>query len=290
VSARRCLRRAQRRLRAHGARLDDAARSELVEAIDALDHALHAPGAPERREAARRLAARRLAGSLHRHLPRRPVEVLREWLLIILAAVLVAFALKHSVLEPYSVPTLSMAPALKAQDRIMVSKCAYDVWLPFTRVRLARVREPRRWDVIVFTTRHIPDASAAPRNFVKRVVGLPGETLEIRQGDIYVNDALVPKPPFLADSCYYLNTPEGRTSMLALGNAKPDGAEREVLWRYGKLHQRFTVPQGHYFVLGDNSSASLDGRCWGFVPRRDVRGRVVCRWRFTWPFYGGPVN
>lgn len=285
MSARRLLRKAQHRLRAHGARLDEAARAELAEAIDALEHALRAPGAPEPR-----VAARRLADSLHRHLPRRPAEVLREWLLIILAAVLVAFAVKHSLLEPYTVPTRSMAPALKAHDRIMVSKCAYDVWLPFTRVRLARVREPRRWDVIVFTTRGIPDASAAPRNFVKRVVGLPGETLEIRQGDIYVNGALVPKPPFLADSCYYLNTLGGKTSTLALSNDNPDGAEREVLWRYGKLDQRFTVPEGHYFVLGDNSSASLDGRCWGFVPRREIRGRVVCRWRFKWPFYEGPVN
>jgi len=283
VSARSILRTARRRLHRYGAYLDDAVRASLVEQADALERSLHEGSTRESRE-----AAQRLVDGVGRHLPRRAIEVVREWLIIILISFVIAFAMKDSLIEPYVVPTRSMFPTLRVDDRIVVSKCAYDVWLPFAEMRLARVRDPKRWEVIVFTTRDIPDASAAPRDFVKRVVGLPGEVIELRDGEIYANGVLVEKPPSLAESCYYVNTPDGRTSMQALDDGSGDA--REVVWRYGMIGQCFAVPEGHYFVLGDNSIESLDGRCWGFVSREAVRGRVMARWRLHWPFYGGPVR
>ena len=283
MSGRRLLRRARRRLRVRGARLDEAARGELVEAIEGLERGRAAGTRRERREAAHRLAER-----LHEHLPKGALELVREWVLVIAVALVVAFAVKHSVVEPYVVPSRSMVPTLVAGDRIMVSKCAYDARVPFTALRLARVREPRRWEIIVFSTRHIPDASAQPRHFVKRVVGLPGEVLEIRDGEVYADDVRLEKPPAPAASCYYVNPVPGRTTPLPLEDGS--GGEREVPWRYGFAGQRFRVPEGHYFVLGDNSSESLDVRCWGFVPREDIRGRVLFRWKLAWPFYAGPVR
>ena len=255
-------------MKARGSRLDEDARTELLSAIDGLERAA---ASATRRE--RRAAARRLADGVHHHLPRRPLEALREWLVIMAVALIIAFSVKHSVVEPYVVPTRSMVPTLPARDRILVSKCAYDVWLPFTRVRLARVRDPRRWEVIVFTTRGINGTGDLPRHFVKRVVGLPGETLEIRDGDIIVNGETVPKPAAITETCYYDNVFE-------------DGETP----RYGLPGQTFTVPEGRYFVLGDNSGESLDSRIWGFVPRRNVRGRVLFRWKPAWPFYEGPVR
>jgi signal peptidase I len=260
-----------------------AARGGLVKAIEGLARAREAGTRRERREAAHRLAER-----LHEHLPKSALELVREWVRIVALALVVAFAVKHSVVEPYVVPSRSMVPTLVAGDRIMVNKCAYDVRVPFTPWRLAQVREPRRWEVIVFSTRHIPDASALPKNFVKRVVGLPGEEIEIRGGEIYADGVHVEKPPALAAWCYYLNPVEGRTTTQPLEDGRGD--EREVPWRYGFAGRRFRVPEGHYFVLGDNSSESLDGRCWGFVPREDIRGRVLFHWQLAWPFYAGPVR
>lgn len=255
-------------MEAWGSRLDEEARTELRAAFEGLE----AAATGTRRE--RRAAASRVADCVHHRLPRRPLEALREWLLIIIVALVGAFGVKYSVVEPYVVPTRSMVPTLPAHDRILVSKCAYDVWLPFTRVRVARVREPERWDVIVFTTRGIDGTGALPRHFVKRVVGLPGEVLQIRDGEIIVNGERAPKPAFLAEACYY-------------ENAVPSD---DTTPRYGLRGQPFTVPEGCYFMLGDNSADSLDGRVWGFVPRGNVRGRVLLRWKPSWPFYEGPVR
>ena len=269
MSARPLLHKARRRMRRRGSRLGEDERAELDAALDGLERAIATGTRGERR-----VAARHVADGVRRHLPRRPLEALREWTIIIAAALVVSFSVKHSVVEPYVVPTRSMDPTLRVGDRIVVSKCAYDVWLPFTAVRLVRVRDPARWDVIVFTTRGINGTGELPRHFVKRVVGLPGETLEIRDGEIVVDGEVVPKPAAIAGTCYY-------------ENAVPDGDGKP---RYGRPGQTFTVPEGHYFVLGDNSADSLDGRVWGFVPRENVRGRALVRYTPAWPFYEAPVR
>ncbi len=101
------------------------------------------------------------------------------------------------------------------------------------------------------------------RDFIKRLIGLPGETLEIRDGNVYINGKIITKPEKIRENYYY---------------NKED-------WRYGKSYRKIHIPEGEYFVLGDNSGNSSDSRNWGFVEREDFLGKAICiywplkRWR-----------
>jgi signal peptidase I len=206
----------------------------------------------------------------------------------------------------------------------MVSKFAYGPKIPFTSTRLWTVK-PKRWDIIVFTTKGIntedgqPAASDPARNFVKRIVGLPGETIEIRDGWIYANGEKAEMPAYLRDRLIAqkpvaqkereeryggaappieyndapyepgLKTPPLCTQTLYRININflgihlfprgdPRGVPTAEEWPYGQPGQAFTVPEGHYFVMGDNTLESLDSRAWGFVPFENIKGRVLCVW------------
>jgi signal peptidase I len=163
--------------------------------------------------------------------------------------------------------------------------------------------------VIVFSTRGIYDASQYTKNFVKRVVGLPGETLEIRDGEIlkYVPDGeggekAVPvgKPEYVPDISYGdipANQPlrlQEYDHVKVLGirlwkKGEPRHEERGT-WRWGVEGQKIPVPEGHYFVLGDNTGNSFDSRAWGFVPFENVKGKVICKWSFKPPWGQGWVR
>jgi len=164
--------------------------------------------------------------------------------------------------------------------------------------------------VAVFSTRGITDASQYPRNFVKRVVGLPGETLEIQDGEIYkyVPDrsggekAELLNRPDRVPKIHYQNTPERQPVRLEewdyvkiLGIRLPlkKGAPHQSVrgnWPYGIKGQKFTVPKGHYFVLGDKTENSFDSRGWGFVPFENLKGKVICKWSFLPPWGQGVVR
>lgn len=245
-----------------------------------------------------------------RHVPHTKLDVVLDYAYSLATAVLIALVIRHFVVEPFKIPSGSMIPTLKIGDKILVNKFIYGLRVPFMKTRLVDICRPRRWDVIVFTTSGIPDASQYPKNFVKRVAGLPGETLEIREGEIlkYVPDGkggekavAVSKPEWLSD-LHYANTQEGQRIRLQqwdyrkiLGIRLPwtNGAAREGIrgyWRYGKESQKFTVPEGHYFVLGDNTLSSFDSRGWGFVPFGNIKGKVICKWSFLPPFGKGLVR
>jgi signal peptidase I len=143
-----------------------------------------------------------------------------------------------------------MRPALLEGDLILVNKFLYGAKIPFTDLRLPAIRGPKRGDVIVFI---YPEDRK--KNFVKRLVGLPGETVEIKNGTIYINDKPLLDPVF--NQRYYYN--------------------RGKLGEEGK---RITVPADSFFVLGDNSASSMDSRFWGFVPHRDILGKALV---IFWP-------
>ena len=164
-----------------------------------------------------------------------------NWIKPLFIAAVLAIGIRTFLVGPYKIPTGSMRYVLMEGDRIFVDKISY------------RFREPERGDIIVF--RYPLDRK---KDFVKRLVGFAEETLEIRDGQIYVNGERLENPPSFVER-YYYNRDD---------------------WNYGKRGQTFTVPAGHLFVLGDNSAQSSDSRNWGFVPRKDVIGRAVLIW---WP-------
>ncbi len=251
-----------------------------------------------------------LRKAVARHIPRTKLDVVAEYAYSLATAVLIALVIRHFGVEPFKIPSGSMIPTLRIGDKILVNKFIYGLRIPFSKTRLISVSKPDRWDVIVFTTQGIPDASQYPKNFVKRVVGLPGETLEIRDGEIYkyVPDGnggeeaeLVPKPEWLWD-IHYENIPPGQRIRLQewdfveiLGIRLPwkkNGYRESVrgYWRYGRSGQKFTVPEGHYFVMGDNTTSSFDSRGWGFVPFGNIKGKVMCKWSFLPPWGRGVVR
>jgi len=160
--------------------------------------------------------------------------------------------LRTFVVELYKIPSGSMMPTLLPRDRIFVNKFIYGPRIPFIGSRLPGLRQPKRGDVIVFIYPEEPK-----KNFIKRLIGLPGETVEIRNGNIYINGG-VDKEPLLYNRYYYNRTESD----------------------FGKEGQIIEVPKDSYYVLGDNSGSSRDSRYWGFVPKRNVLGKAIF---IIWP-------
>ena len=145
-----------------------------------------------------------------------------------------------------------MRPTLIERDRLMVNKLRYGPRVPFTKTkRLPGFTKPKRGDVIVFVYPTDPS-----RDFIKRLIALEGEEVEIKDGDLYINGAVVEDP--VIKNIFYYNG-----------------------MNYGQEGKAFTVPEGHAFVLGDNSASSSDGRVWGFVPYENIIGRAEL---IYWPF------
>ncbi len=166
-------------------------------------------------------------------------SVWRENIESFLWAVALALLIRTFIIAPFKIPSGSMHPTLIEGDRILVSKFLY------------HFRPPRRGEIVVFRYPEDPK-----RPFIKRLVALGGDTVEIREGQILVNGQVL-KEAEVFQSIHYVN----------------DGL-------YGKTRQVIQVPPNHFYVLGDNSRSSHDSRFWGFVPARFLIGRAVC---IFWP-------
>jgi signal peptidase I len=143
-----------------------------------------------------------------------------------------------------------MVPTLMPGDKIFVSKLTYGPKIPFTPWRIRGFRLPQRGDVVVFVPPH--DRKKA---YIKRLIGLGGERIILKSGNIYVNDKEIVDPKIARN--FYHNQGD-----------------------YGKEGKEIIVPNGKYFFLGDNSISSLDSRFWGFVDESDVVGKAIFIW---WP-------
>jgi signal peptidase I len=167
--------------------------------------------------------------------------LIKEWVEPILLAVILALVIRTFFLQAFKIPTGSMRPTLIENDRVLVNKILYDY------------KEPKHGDIIVF--RYPVDGK---KDFIKRLVGLPGDTIEIRQGKVLINDEPLPKDSPMRKYYYY---------------------NRED-WEYGKENMKIKVPANSYFVLGDNSAQSSDSRNWGFVPKSNLIGKAFM---IYWP-------
>jgi signal peptidase I len=158
-----------------------------------------------------------------------------------------------------TVPTGSMKPTIIEGDRILVNKLAYDLMLPLTHVSLHRFGDPARGDIIVF------DSKAADTRLVKRVIGVPGDIVEMRDNRLTINgiEARYSDIEYKADAIFATESYGGMTHRIEL-----DPAATSRYSSFGPIE----VPQGSYLVLGDNRDNSADSRVRGFIPRREIIG------------------
>ena len=199
---------------------------------------------------------------------RSPLAFLWEWTKIFQISVLLFLLVRTFFVEAFKIPSGSMEGTLLVGDFLLVNKLVYGAELPFTGTRLPALRTPTRGDVIVF---EYPEDLT--KNFVKRLVGVPGDTLAMRDGVLYRNGAAV------------------REDYAVHREAGDDGARDEFRWQRNHLLASaapeagfppsrnnwgpLVVPDGNYFVLGDNRDNSLDSRYWGFVADSLVKGRPM---------------
>jgi signal peptidase I len=180
---------------------------------------------------------------------------------------LVVFVLRSFLVEPFQIPSTSMVPTLEVGDYILVNKYTYGIRLPVLRTKVISLNEPQRGDVMVFFPPHMNDTY-----FIKRVVGLPGDTVTYRSKRLFVNEEEV--------DLEALEAPPGTPARFALSKEALGQAEHTVQVDRMRPSKDFTVvvKPGHYFMMGDNRDNSSDSRIWGQVPERDIVGRAFAIW------------
>jgi signal peptidase I len=199
------------------------------------------------------------------------MKTLWEWTRSLFVAFVLFLVVRAMGVEAFKIPTSSMEHTLLVGDFLLVNKAVYGARIPGTDIHLPALEEPERGDVIVFNPPHEPE-----KNYVKRVVGVPGDTLEMRNKVLYVNGRRL-------DEHYaqYIDRDgdavhQAMTWQRGYLVASPAARRYRSSWRYhpsrdtwGPIH----VPKESYFVLGDNRDNSEDSRYWGFVERDAIRGR-----------------
>jgi signal peptidase I len=178
----------------------------------------------------------------------KPKSKLREYIEAILMAIVIAFFIRTFVIQAYKIPSGSMKPTLQIGDHILVSKFNYGVKLPFLRSTLIPIGTPKRGDILVFI--YPEDRS---KDFIKRLIGLPGDTIEIRDKKILLNGQ-----PLNDGHGVYVD------NLVIPGNVQPRD-------NFGPVK----VPEESIFVMGDNRDESYDSRFWGFVKMKDVLGKAL---------------
>lgn len=193
-----------------------------------------------------------------------PVDYARSFFPVLLVVLVV----RSFVVEPFQIPSGSMRPTLEIGDFILVNKFAYGLRLPVTHTPIMEGNDPTRGDVMVFRFPNEPSV-----NFIKRVVGLPGDRIRYEGKQLYVNDQAVTKT--LTDP-----SPIGAPDLVRL-EEQLDGERYSIYNNPGNPGARLrdvVVPEGHYFTMGDNRDHSNDSRYWGFVPEANIVGEAFAVW------------
>jgi signal peptidase I len=186
-------------------------------------------------------------------------SVVREYFETIVIAVVLALFMRTFVVQAFKIPTGSMEPNLLIGDHLLVNKFVFAPTLSSVERAVLPVAAIRRGDIVVFKYPEDPE-----RDFIKRVIGLSGETIELRNHVIHVNGRAIEEP-----YAHYLPRPQG----LGGGEMTSD----DVRDRYGPV----VVPAGSVFVMGDNRDNSQDSRYWGFLPKENIKGKaLMIYWSF----------
>ncbi|MFH1007825.1 MAG: signal peptidase I [Candidatus Latescibacterota bacterium] len=181
--------------------------------------------------------------------PEKRKSVIREYTEAILVAVLLVLVIRHFVVQAFRIPSGSMEDTLLVGDFLLANKFIYGPTIPFTDIRLPGIRKPRTGDVLIFKYPKDPK-----KDFIKRVVATEGQQIEVKDKVVFVDGQILPVPP------------------------ESKFVDRRILSRGISYRDNFgpvTVPEDALFVMGDNRDNSQDGRYWGFVPMKNVKGKAM---------------
>lgn len=203
---------------------------------------------------------------------REPVAV--EYSRSLFPVLLLVLLFRSFMFEPFKIPSGSMIPTLLIGDFIVVNKFAYGLRLPVLNKKVLDVGEPQRGDVVVF--RYPVDTGI---NFIKRLVGLPGDSVTYRDKQLFVNGEPVHIEQASSYSSRDVKCSTPRNDAVKASEALGTGGH-EILLHEGSRGRngQWIVPEGHYFMMGDNRDRSNDSREWGFVPEENLVGRAVGIW------------
>ena len=185
--------------------------------------------------------------------------------------------LRSFLIEPFQIPSQSMVPTLKVGDFILVSKWTYGIRLPVLRTKIIEIDSPERGDVMVFFPPH------EDRYFIKRVVGLPGDKIHVLNGVVFINGDKMTQTSVAEEA----NSPRSVVMSENLAGVEHLMQKRTSPTRLS-LNYSAVVPQGHYFMMGDNRDNSSDSRVWGPVPEDRIVGKAFARWMFWDKFLSLP--
>ncbi len=192
---------------------------------------------------------------------------IREYAESIIWALVLAFIIRSCVIQAFKIPSGSMEDTLAIGDHLFVNKFIYGIKLPFTDKRILKIRDPRRGDVMVFE--YPVDRS---KDFIKRVIGVPGDVIQVQNKVVYVNGTPYKNP----------HEVHKETDLLSREQSPRDN--------FGPVR----VPANSYFMMGDNRDRSYDSRFWGFVKESDIVGKAFIKywswdqdsWRVRWGSIG----
>ena len=195
--------------------------------------------------------------------------------------ILIVLVIRSFVAEPFRIPSGSMLPTLHIGDFILVNKFSYGIRLPVINKKIIEIGEPERGDVVVFRYPNNPKI-----DYIKRIVGLPGDTIGYFNKTIYINGEEVPNQ--FKEKSIDLLTLVPVKSELRVETLGEHQHELLVDLSHNKLEGKIVVPKGEYFVMGDNRDNSQDSRVWGTVPEENLVGEAFFIW-MSWDWQQGGI-
>ena len=209
----------------------------------------------------------------HKGMTQNKEPILVEYARSFFPIILIVLVLRSFIVEPFRIPSGSMMPTLLIGDFILVQKFAYGIRLPVLNTKIVDVSKPARGDIVVFRFPKNPNI-----DYIKRVVGLPGDRVGYYNKKVYINGIQMKQIPLGR----YNGVGQGRTmsGTWHLLEDLTEGVEHSILVRGGRTSRRleFAIPEGQYFVMGDNRDNSNDSRFWGTVPEANLVGKAFFVW------------
>ncbi len=214
-------------------------------------------------------------------------QKVKKEIISIALIVFFVFAFRSSFFEPFRIPTGSMIPTIMIGDFILVNKFSYGFRLPYSGINvfgknfdpiyLFGESGPKRGDVIVFKYPKNPSI-----DYIKRVIGLPGDTIEMRDRIIYVNDTPIEYRSINGDEIMKDMDDQYKDKFFEFIEAKTGSNYHKVIHNKDSFlrvdFHKVIIPEDHYFVMGDNRDFSSDSRSWGFVPKNFIKGKAILVW------------